>query len=316
MHDAASGAAAPSGAAGKHRGVSDGPDLVRAPRAVADVPPPALADGEAVAKAWLLALLAAAPLASAPAVPVAELAAGGPPLCAALLAAVGSEAALDRLRPGGDRAALAAGAAALAGARDPAVAAGAVAALRRALSGTLARELRDVDAATTAALAERIAHIADVVTAAVLAPAIGADLAGAEEPWRVGIDRRLAAGGAPFAVFAVEADDAERLAAAGGADAAALDALEPAVRDAARPGAEVVRERPGRLWVLAPAEGANALAGRIAEAAGAAAAPHGTPLGVAVGIARWPDDGPDAAALAARADERLFAARAAGVPVL
>jgi hypothetical protein len=316
VHDAASGAAAPSGAAGKHRGVSDGLDLARVPRAVADVPPPALADGAAVAKACLLALLAAAPLARAGDVPVAALAAEGPALCAALLEAVGSEAALDRLRPGGDRAAPAAGAGALAGARDPAAAVAAVATLRRAIAGALARELGDLDAPTTAALADRVAHVADVVTAAVLAPAIGADLAGAEEPWRAAIERRLAAGGAPFAVLAVEADDAERLAAAGGADAAALDALDEAVRAAAGADTEVVRERPGRLWVLAPAAGADALAGRMAAAARAVPAPHGTPLTAAAGIARWPDEGADARALAARADERLFAARAAGLPVV
>jgi hypothetical protein len=295
--------------------MSDGLDSARAPRPVAGVPPPALADGEAVAKAWLLALLAGAPLADAATVPVPALAAEGPALCAAALEAVGDEAALDRLRAGGDRAALAARAGALAGAGDPAAAAAAVAALRRALWRALVRELRDLDEGATAALAERVAHVADVVTAAVLAPAVAADLAGAEEPWRSAIERRVAAGG-PFAVLAVEADDAERLLAAGGADAAALVAFERAVRGAVGPGDAVVRERAGRLWVVAAAGDARALAGRIAEAAGAAAAPHGTALAVAVGIASCPDDGTDAGALAALADERLFGARAAGVPVL
>jgi predicted signal transduction protein with EAL and GGDEF domain len=48
----------------------------------------------------------------------------------------------------------------------------------------------------------------------------------------------------------------------------------------------------------------------------AAAAPHGVPLRAAVGIAACPADAAEAGALAARADERLFAARAAGVSVL
>jgi hypothetical protein len=292
-------------------------DLAPAPRPVADVPPPALADGEAVAKAWLLTVLARAPLADAGGVPVPALAARGPALCAALLEAVGSDAALDRLRPGRDRAALVAGAAALAGAREPAAAAAAVACLRGALSRVLARELRDLDGAATAALAERVAHVADVVTAAVLdAAPIATDLATAEEPWRAAIERRLAAGGTPFAVLAVEADDAERLLAAGGADAAALDALERAVRAAVGPGDAVVRERAGRLWVVASAGDPRALAGRLARAAGGEAAPHGVPLAVAVGVAVAPDDGNDAPSLAAHADEQLFAARAAGVPVL
>jgi len=79
----------------------------RTPRAVADAPVGSLADGSMVAKAWLVALVEAAPLRDAGAVPAAELAAEGPALCAALLEALGSEAALDRLRPGGDRMALA-----------------------------------------------------------------------------------------------------------------------------------------------------------------------------------------------------------------
>jgi GGDEF domain-containing protein len=304
----------------------DGPPGARVPRPVADVPPSALAGGEAVAKAWLLELLAAAPLAEAGAVPVAELAARGPELCAALLEAVGAQAALERLSPGGDRAALAADAAGLAGAADAAGAAAAVAALRRALWSALAGA--SLDAATTAALAERVAHVADVVTAAVLAGgrdqviAIAADLADAEEPWRAAVEKGLAAhraDGAPFALLAVEAADAERLAAAGGEDAAALDAVEPAVRDALGPGGSVVRERAGRLWVVAPGmagDDARALAERLAAAVAAAAAPHGVPLEVAVGVASCPGDGADAAALAACADERLFGARAAGVPVL
>jgi GGDEF domain-containing protein len=328
--------------------MTDGPHGARVPRAVADVPPPALADGEAVAKAWLLELLAAAPLERAAAVPVAELAARGPSLCAAVLAAIGSTAELERLAAGGDRAALAADAGALAGAADAAGAAAAVAALRRAAWATLRAELRDLDAATTAALAERVAYVADVVTDAVLArsgaaePALPdarvaaaagvaadtrdarleADLAGAEEPWRVAVERALEArarDGARFALLAVEAADAERLVAAGGGDAAALVAFERGARAAARPGDTVVRERPGRLWIVAPgleADAARALAQRIAEAAPDTAAPHGVPLAASAGVAACPEDGTDAAALAARADERLFAARAAGVPVL
>lgn len=314
--------AAPSGAAGKHPAMPDGLHDARVPRAVADVPSPALADGEAVAKAWLLELVAAAPLAGAAALPVAELAARGPALCAALLRAVGAQAELDRLAPGGDQASLAAGAGDLAGARDPAGAVAAVAALRRALWTALARERHAVDGAGTAALAERVAHVADVVTAAVLAPPIGADLASAEQPWRAPVEHRLDAhrrDGTPFALLAVEAVDAERLLAAGGADAAALDAVEPAVRGAVRPGDAVVRERAGRLWVLAPGTGndaARALATQIAGAVAAAAAPRGTPLQAAVGVAACPADGAEAGALAACADERLFAARAAGVPVV
>src|SRR4051812_10226460 len=300
----------------------DGLHGARPPRPVAGVPPPALADGEAVTKAWLLELIAGAPLAATAAVPVAELAARGPTLCAALLAAVGSQPEFDRLAPGGDRTALAAAAGALAGTHDPAAAAAAVAALRRALWAALVGDMRDLDAAATAALADRVGHVADVVTAAVLAPPIGADLASAEEPWRAAVERRLHAhrhDGAAFAPLVGEAADPERLLAAGGADAAALDALEPAVRGAVRPGDAVVRERAGRVWVLAPGSGADdamALAEQLAVAVAAAAAPHGAPLQAAVGIAACPADGDDGGELAARADERLYAALAAGVSVV
>jgi GGDEF domain-containing protein len=302
----------------------DGLHGARVPRPIADVPPSALADGEAVAKAWLLELLAEAPLERAPAVPVARLAARGPALCAALLRAVGAQAELARLRPGGDGAGLAASAGELAGAgtADAPAAARAVAALRRALWASLVGALPSLDGPETAALAERVAHVADVVCAAVLDGPVAADLASAEEPWRPAIESRLDAhrrDGRPFAVLAVEADDAERLAAAAPADTTALAALETALRGAARPGDAVVRERAGRLWVIAPAldpDGGRALAMQVADAIASAAAPHGAPLRAALGLASCPEDGTDAHALARRADERLFSARAAGVPLL
>jgi len=302
----------------------DGP---RVPRPVADVPPAALADVEAVAKAWLLELLAARPLADAPELPLADLAARGPDLCAAVLRAVGSREGLDGLAPGGEAAALAAAAGGLAGARDPAAAVAAVAALRRAVWAALAAPAGSggtgpPDAGAAVALAERVAHVADVVAAAVLARPVADDLAAAEEPWRAAVERRLDAhrrDGATFALLVVEAADAERLLAAGGADAEALEAVEPAVRGAVRPGDAVVRERAGRVWVVAPGadgDAARALAEAIAAAASQAAATHGAPLAVAAGVAACPADGVEAGALGTRADERLFAAQAAGVPVV
>jgi len=302
----------------------DGP---RVPRPVADVPSAALADGEAVAKAWLLELLAARPLADAAHVPVADLAARGPDLCAAVLRAVGSREGLDGLAPGVEAAALAAAAGGLSGARDPAAAVAAVAALRRAVWAALAAPAGGdgtgpADPGAAVALAERVAHVADVVAAAVLARPVADDLAAAEEPWRAAVERRLDAhrrDGATFALLVVEAADAERLLAAGGADAEALEAVEPAVRGAVRPGDAVVRERAGRVWVVAPGadgDAARALAEAIAAAASQAAATHGAPLAVAAGVAACPADGIEAGVLGTRADERLFAAQAAGVPVV
>jgi len=43
---------------------------------------------------------------------------------------------------------------------------------------------------------------------------------------------------------------------------------------------------------------------------------RGAPLAISIGLAAAPADGTDADALAAHADEALFTARAAGVPVV
>jgi GGDEF domain-containing protein len=298
----------------------DGAPAPRWPRPVAGVPPAALADGEAVAKAWLLDLLAGAPLAAAAEVPVAALAARGPELCAAALRAVGSDEELERLAAGGDRHALAAGAGGLAGAAGPAAVAAAVAALRRALWAALLDALPRPDAAGVAALAERVAHVADVIAAAALVPPVAEALRADEEPAVAAVARlaeRHRHDGTPFAVLAVELDDADRLHAAGGEDAAAVAAFERAVRAAAGRADGVVRGPGARMWVLAGGAdeaAARSLRDEVGAAVAAAAAPHGAPLRASAGLAVCPPDGTDATALLHRADERLFAARAAGLP--
>ena len=129
----------------------------------------------------------------------------------------------------------------------------------------------------------------------------------------------MAADGRPFALVAVEADDAPRLVAAD-ADAAtgALARVEQAVRGELRPGDVLGREDDGRLWILAAdlgPLGARALAERLADAVAAIAPLRGAPLTVSIGLAASPADGTDREALNARADESLYAARAAGVPL-
>ena len=59
-----------------------GSPFARPARPVADAPLAALSDGEELAKAWLLLLLAQAPLAAAASVPAADLAREAPELCA------------------------------------------------------------------------------------------------------------------------------------------------------------------------------------------------------------------------------------------
>jgi GGDEF domain-containing protein len=317
------------------------------PAPVADVPPPAIADGVAPAKGWLLALIAARELQDAPAVPTAELARDAPKLCAAILRAVGSDAELD-LSP------LAAGAGAMAGAGSPATVVAAVGLLRAALWEALRATMGPLDAATTAALAERLAWVCDLVAAATVSAPRAAerevpgfrvrdersrsgsgtegtarDAAGAAErdarafaaptDWRDTAARFLA-DARPFALLAVEIDDAARLLAADPeAGASALARARDAVRDELRPDDVLGLDEDGRMWIVAAelgASGGRALAERLADAVAAAATVRGAPLAISVGLAAAPADGTDAGALEARADEALFAARAAGVAVV
>jgi GGDEF domain-containing protein len=322
------------------------------PRPVADVPPPALADGQAPAQRWLLRLIAARPLHDVPAIPTAELAREGPALCAAVLRAVGSESEVRRLQPDGELAALAARAGAMAGAGSSAAAVAAVGQLRAALWEALVATMAPLDAATTAALAERLALVCDVVAVASVGAvgrraepagfrvhdarahgAVGAEAARANAPataeravpestagvdWRAAAERHVREGRA-FVLLALEVDDAPRLLAAHAEDGAvgAFARVEEAVRAELRPGDAMAREDDGRLWFVAAelaATGGRALAERLADAVAGAATLRGAPLSASIGLASSPVDGTDPAALAARADEALFAARAAGVP--
>src|SRR3954454_5510187 len=156
----------------------EAPFGARRPHPVADVPPAALADGQAPAKGWLLALVSARPLRDAPALPVPDLARDAPALCEAVLRAVGSDAELRRLESGGDLARLATRAGELAGAGGPAGAVAAVAALRAALWEALTLTMSPLDGPTTAALAERLAFVCDAVAAATLGAVAPAGAAG------------------------------------------------------------------------------------------------------------------------------------------
>jgi len=125
-----------------------------------------------------------------------------------------------------------------------------------------------------------------------------------------------ASGGSGLSLLLVEVEDHERLAAAGSGGAAdALGAAGRAIRHALRRPDVIACEQGGRVWVIAAGaarRGAEALAARLAEAVSAAAAPHGAPLRISVGIAVYGEDAWDAEALIAAADEAGLAARAAG----
>ncbi|HST42070.1 MAG TPA: diguanylate cyclase [Conexibacter sp.] len=125
---------------------------------------------QTIAKGWLLLLLERTPLDAVGSIPAATLAAEGPALCAALARGLGSEAELDRLRPEGDLAPLAARIGPLCGAADAIETVGAVEALRACLwAAALESDAHARDAAFVGRLSERLATVTAVVTATALA---------------------------------------------------------------------------------------------------------------------------------------------------
>src|SRR3954469_19092892 len=140
-------------------------------RPVADAPVSALVAGaDELAKAWVLELVAAVPLAASAGLRLDELAAEGPSLCVAVVRALGDDGELARLEEGGDLVGVVARAGALAGAGDPASAFRAVEALRRATWEAALGALSRPSAALVADLADRLGAVCAAVTAAVLAP--------------------------------------------------------------------------------------------------------------------------------------------------
>ncbi len=316
------------------------------PRPVAGAPLEALADGETIAKRWLIELIAAVPLHVAGDLPAGEMARRGPVVCAALIAALSSDGALTRLIHHGETAADAAGA------QTASDMVAAIESLRGAAWAEIDDELRAGDADLRTALSDRLAHCCSALlqsafeTAAaapplsdngdepVVEPArpvhrrrpiVPADgsvkiTSGPEgEPWRPAIEKRLkrhASDRLAFAVLAIEVDDLQRLMATGDDAAEAIELAERAISATLRPGDVLVREHAGRYWLAAPETdelAARILAEQMATAVGDAAEHHGAPLTVSVGIAICPQHGTEAQELAAHADEAVFAARAAGV---
>jgi GGDEF domain-containing protein len=139
----------------------------RRPRPVAGLP---AVDARAVAKAWLIELIAGVSLDEAVELPTAELAREGPGLAAAVLAALGDDTALMRLAPGGNLAWLSSRSASFTGSSAAAGAVRAAEALRRATQAAILSEAR-LDATTTAELADRLAHVCAVVAEAAAAGA-------------------------------------------------------------------------------------------------------------------------------------------------
>lgn len=327
----------------------------RRSRPVSGLPIADLGDGVEVAKRWLLELIGSVPLSSAKAVPAAELAREGPPLCAAMVDALGNDPAFDLI----SSSAPAAEAGKLAGAEDAATTAAAVEALRIALLSAVRARLSEPSGELVAAVTDRISDISAVV----LARSLGASVAQAVEapivaaapaepvpepaaapttrefvpepdepinvsksaegnPWVVAIENRIARtnSGDAFAILTVEIDDVDRLVVSGSGRevATAIDCAERAMISALAPADALVRERVGRYWVVSPLQDrveARELGEQLAACVSDSAAIAGAPLTASVGLSMYPRDGDEPDALAARADEGLYAARAAGIRI-
>ena len=389
----------------------------RRSRPVADAP---VLDGSALAKAWLVELVASATLERAAAVPGPRFAEDAPALCAGVAAALSSDVAFGDLEPGGALAPLAAGAAGLAAARDALEAVTALEALRASVWAEIVDAPDRPSPAAIAELADRLAAVVATLTAASLEqggppqrirpgdrgplaavlrgrpsdqrpepsaaapelveadrfappepsdvgwfaprepdaePRVPSDdppppplsvvpddvsvsrLYGLVEdsrvedasaysarrlaPWTAAIERRLIRhreDGLAFSVLCVELVDLDRLVASDrdGDVTALLEAAEAGMCAQLRPADALVRERPGRYWLTTPetdGDEARVLAHRIVAGVAAAPGHRGAALQAAVGVATCPFDGVDAGELENRAEEGLFAARAAGVRV-
>lgn len=122
----------------------------------------------------------------------------------------------------------------------------------------------------------------------------------------------------PFAVLLVELVEIERLRRRESPEELSRLAGQMeralAAEVGAAPSGSMTRERPGRCWMLAPGTdraGAERLAERLRRAVALGVSGRGAPLAVAIGTAVCPEDGREAAALAAHADVGLYAARSA-----
>jgi GGDEF domain-containing protein len=148
------------------------------------------------------------------------------------------------------------------------------------------------------------------------------EAAEAGPPWLGAIARRLERreqDGLSFAVLVVEVDDLDRLLASqsGREVAFALEGAERGLTAELAPADLVVRERLGRWWLTSPDRDphtARELGARVAAAI-ARASLGGAPLAASIGVAVCPEDGDSVDGLVGRADEGMFAARSAGVPL-
>jgi GGDEF domain-containing protein len=142
--------------------------------------------------------------------------------------------------------------------------------------------------------------------------------------WIGALGERASSGaGVPteFAVLLIEVLSAERLLRAdiAGEAETLMAAVRGVLRGALRPLDLLEQESAGRWWLLAPGAdlaAARQLAERLAQTVRSTVSDRLAPLEVAIGVAASPDHGTGALELGERAEEELYAARAAGVSVM
>jgi GGDEF domain-containing protein len=305
---------------------------------------------EEIAKRWAISLIAELPLERAGEIPFAQLAREAPPLCAHVLRALSSNEELERLADERDGAILAGRLGELAGARDLRGAVAAVESLRVVLWEELIGVLERPGVQQVVELADRLSHICSLITTAVVTHDPGArptnhlvidDLPPpAPDPNRRepqiqihdtrkdgpaawirsigGVLEQHSRDALPFAVALVEVVGIERLRHC--EDPAELGRLagdvQSALRAELRPTDLLTRDSDGRYWLVASdtdGPAAMMLAERLIAKVRDSVTHRGAPLEVAIGVAICPEDGHEAAELAAHADMKLFAARASGV---
>jgi GGDEF domain-containing protein len=309
-----------------------------------------LAHTDEIAKSWAISLIAQLPLQQASEIPFAQLAGEAPELCGQALRALSSDQELERLADGGEGAMLASRVGKLAGARDLPAAVAAVESLRAVLWEELIGALQHPSVQQVSEMADRLSYVCSLITIAVLtcgAHTRPARHTATEEPPALRVDSRSpqieihdarrdgpaawirsigaslerhARDGQPFLVALIEVVGIERL--RHREDPAVLGRMVGEVQDALRaelrPADILTRDNDGRYWLVAAdtdGQAAIALAERLIAAVREHVTHGGAPLEVAVGVAICPDDGNEPSELAAHADMKLFAARAAGLSV-
>jgi GGDEF domain-containing protein len=323
------------------------------PRPVADLPLQELLDAvEDLAKDWAVSLISSLPLKRASEIPLSRLADQAPDLCACVLRSLTSDAELERLSAEGAATVGAVGELAGARDLAAAIAAveslrtvlweRMIDVLHKPSAqqiSELASRLSYVCSLITTAVLSREGSIASPPlesrgTVAPLSrsapeasdphePQIEIHDARREGPaaWIRSIGSSLqehARDGLPFVVALIEVVGIERLRHT--EDPSRLGPLagevQEALRGELRPTDVLTRESEGRYWLLTSdtdASGARMLAERLIATVRDSVTHRGAPIEVAIGIATCPEDGREAAELAAHADMKLFAARAAGL---